>query len=464
MNAPLETLPLHTRPEARLGASPHGFDDGYTFVICSRIDILTAEPYIDALAARGVRLHVACTERIADAIRERFVNQVGEPILLDDLSRATRWTRFAHNLLCILLEGTSPSRNIRKQFLKHRAPTSLKIRVALAVSHLFPKLSSHALNERLRRWLGPWLDNPFPTRRVIAVSHVTTPHLLCARNLEVTTLNESWDHAGGKCAGYPSRVVIAWNEDIGRDWQRFQGADVILAGFPVKLAYAYESPVHPDSGAARVALYAVGTCATEFDWYTEELRLMEAICTATSDAGWSLIIKPRPAGPQPGLPDFAERHRHVRLGRATSTMGTRDYDLDADYNQTRLQEMRSCSLVINTITTFCLDAACAGVPVLQIDLRGSSEYPALSKAQDNYHLSRYLLNDNSLCLRPAGTETIARSLSEFLRAPDQRAITFRDRVRSWIVPDVSTAQRISAVVDRLAADLVDETYRCAGRT
>ena len=323
------------------------------------------------------------------------------------------------------------------------------------MSALFPKLSSRALNRLLGRWIGPWLDNPFPTRRVIAVSHVTTPHLLCASRLEVTTLNESWDHAGGKCAGYPSRAVIAWNEDIGRDWKRFQGAEEVLIGFPVKLAYAYESAPVSTGRPPRTAMYAVGTCATELDWYTEELKLMEAVCVATEEAGWNLIIKPRPAGPQPDLPEFAQRFRHVQLGQSTTVLGTRDYYLDADYNRVRLEEVRSCTVVINAITTFCLDAACAGVPVLQLDLRESKVYESLAHAQDNYHLSTYLLQHDSLCLHVSATDTGSEQLSGYLRHPDERSTAFRDTMRSWIIPNVAVSQRISTVVDRLAARLTE---------
>jgi hypothetical protein len=426
---------------------------GYTLVICNRIDILTAEPYAAALAARGVPLRVACSAHIADAVRRRLPPQVGEPILLDDLAARSPAVRRAHNLLCILLEAEGPSRSIRKRFLQRLAGSSRKIRALLAVSRLFPKLPAPALNRLLGRTLGRFLDNPFPTRHVLAVSHVTTPHLLCARHLDVTTLNESWDHPGGKCAGYPSAVVIAWNRDVARDWVELQGAAEALVGVPVKLAYAYEAPPPQEPAPRRVAMYAVGTCATERDWYADELGLIDDICAATRDAGWDLLLKPRPAGPQHELPGFAQRYAHVRLGRPPQAEGTRDYYLDAEYNEARLREMRSCSLVINSITTFCLDAACAGLPVLQLDLRGDERFPALARAQGNYHLRRYLLADGADCLRPAPPQALATVLRDFLCRPDDRPVAFRDRLRSWIVPEVPSEQRVAAVAERLAERL-----------
>lgn len=430
-------------------------DAGYTAVICSRIDILAAKPYILVLSERGVNLRIACTQQIAEAVREHFPTLPDPPIILDALSRATRRSRIAHNILCILLEGDSPSRNIRKQFLARRAQTSLKIRAAVAVSRLFPKMSPRALNRLLGRAIGFWLDNPFPTRHVLAVSHVTTPHLLCARGLDVVTLNESWDHAGGKAAGFPSAAVIAWNEDVGRDWQLLQGAEEVLVGFPVKLAYACEAPPVIVDPSERTLMYGVGTCATELDWYTEELELIEAICIATAEAGWDLVIKPRPAGPQPDLPDFARRYTHVRLGRTTAVLGTRDYFLDPEYNGARLAELRSCSLVVNTITTFGLDAACAGLPVLQLDLRASRVYPSLGRAQQNHHLRRYLLDEPDLCIRPPSTESITASVRDFLSRPDERPRAFRDKLRAWIIADLSASTRVASVVDRLVERLAE---------
>jgi len=427
-------------------------EEGYTLLVCSRIDVLAAEPYADALLDRGIPLHVVCSAQIAEAVTERFPGLAGEPILLEELDRRTRPIRLVHNLLCALLEGESPSRNMRRRFLRERAAKSFKIRLALALGRWFPKLPAHRLNHRLGRWLGRWFANPFPTRQVLAVSHVTKPHLLCARGLDVITLNESWDHPGGKCAGYPSRAVIAWNADVADDWQRFQGAEETWVGIPVKLAYAYESPPLA-STVERVAMYAVGASTTMPDWYDEEQALIEALCVATREAGWKLVVKPRPSGPQPGLDDFASRHPHVAVARTTSSLGARDYYLDDEYNRQRLEQLAECSLVINTMTTFCLDAVCAGVPVIQLDLRGSDAYPSLGIAQRNYHLERYLLGDEALCLRPPVGESLVETLAGFLSDPDNRPFDFRDRIRSWIVPGVPSERRIAEVVEHLISRL-----------
>lgn len=421
---------------------------GYTALISSRIDVVAAEPYLDALVARGVPLHLACPAPLAPVLAARYPHAAAIP--LEPLVAGTRWARRAHNLLCILFEGEGPSRNLRLRYVRDLARRSWKVRALLAVSRRLPKLSARRLNALLGRLLAPGQRNPFPTRHVLAVSHVTSPHLLCARGIEVVTLNESWDHPAGRSAGYPSAAVIAWNRDIGRDWQELQGAAEVLVGIPVKLRYAIEA--RQASEGVRTAMYAVGTCATERDWYDDELVLIDDLCRATRRAGWTLVVKPRPAGPQHELPSFAERYEHVRLATPPQSLGARDYDLGADYNAARLRELRESTLVINAITTFGLDAACAGSPVLQLDLRGSRRYPALAGAQRNHHLERYLLDRQGATLRLAPEETASEVVAAFLAAPDDRPRRFRDALRAWMVPE-APAERVAAVADALVARL-----------
>lgn len=426
---------------------------GYTALISSRIDVVAAEPYLDALVGRGVPFHLACPAHLAPILSERYPDAPLIP--LEDLVARTRGARRTHNLLCILFEGEGPSRNLRRRFLGDLARRSWKVAALLRLSRLLPDLGARSLNRLLGRLIGLWQRNPFPTRRVLAVSHVTSPHLLCARGLEVVTLNESWDHAAGRSAGYPSAAVIAWNRDIGRDWQQLQGAGEVLVGLPVKLAYAIEA--RQASEGERVAMYAVGTCATEPDWYADELVLIDDLCRATQSAGWELIVKPRPAGPQHELPSFAERYDHVRLATPPQVLGPRDYALGAEYNAARLRELRECTLVINAITTFGLDAACAGAPVLQLDLRGSRRYRALAGAQRNDHLERYLLDRPEGTLRLAPEDSAADVLAAFFATPDDRPRRFRDALRAWIVPEAPAERVVASVADALAA-------RAAGRS
>lgn len=148
-------------------------------------------------------------------------------------------------------------------------------------------------------------------------------------------------------------------------------------------------------------MYAVGTSSNTDrpDWYRDELELIEALCEATGQAGWSLLIKPKPNGRTGDFDHLAAAYPHVEVGLYRDAPSALDYYLDDEYNRCRLEELEQCDLVVNCWTTFALDAAAAGKPVLQLDARSVVGWPALKLGLENYHLSNYILS-RSNTLRP----------------------------------------------------------------
>jgi hypothetical protein len=267
----------------------------------------------------------------------------------------------------------------------------------------------------------------------------------------VLTLAESWDHPRTIPACYLTDSVAAWNSDLTQDWVRYQGAHQSVVGYPTKLRYALESPVRDfGSAAGDVVLYAATSSSnTPGRWlFDEELRLIDALAPACAKAGMQLLIKPKPNGRPDEFAGFASMHPNVRVGRYGTAANPVDYSLDAGYNAYRLRELSDVDVVVNVGTTFALDAAAAGVPVLQLDLRGRSDLPQLAAAQDAYHLSRYLA-DRPDVFRLDEHAPLDVGLTEGLTRTDGAAARFGAALQRWL----RSAGSFDAAVTRVAGNL-----------
>ena len=445
-------------------ATTPGSEPGLTFVIPHRIGILAAEGYLREVLRRGIQTHVVCPAALEAQVVAAVPSAAGRIRHLEHLApRHGEWLHKLHGRLTLLFERQGPYHNPRIAGNRSAARgRSWRLRLGDRLSRVLPKVSAKALNRWLNRLFSALLTNPFPTRRIVVVTYPTRPYLLCARRQTVYTVIESWDHPIKKSAGFTSQGVVAWNQDLGEDWRSFQGAGRVWVGFPMKLRYAFESASAPPRrlGPTGTVLYAVGTTSLRPDWYADELRLIREVCIATRNAGWRLIVKPKPNGSQPGLHEITAGFEHVTLGSFAGGGDALDYYLDAGYNARRLEELGRCHLVLNAVTTFCLDAAAAGWPVLQLDLTGNQDYPALANAMNNYHLQRYILDQPALCLRPQ--ESVVEELARFLLSPDDRPDRCGNKLRRWLTGEVAYREAVARVVDHLLADDGEEAPRRRG--
>lgn len=406
----------------------------------SIIGLYTAVPVARAVTILGGEVHLVCRDVVAERARHELGDLPVTVHRLEDLEARTAKVRRFHDVLITLRTSAAFSSNYRIKMEDLARTGTWRTKLRWAVARRWPSWPDHEVNLRIGRAIGRWLDNQFPTQRVCFVSPPVAPHLLCARNLEVVTLLESWDHAAKRPFGYPSRMVVAWNESIAEDWRIFQEQCPVVVGYPWKLRSFIEDPVNPrpssDRGAKPVAMYAA--TATEVAGYRsgfkEELELVMDIAAACEAAGWGLLIKPKPNG-APGEFDLvADRFRNVSIGSYHDFLGAVDYYLDDDYNEARRQEVQAVDLVISWGTTFALDAALLGAAVLQLDLRTCSRFPDLARMSHNYHLEAHILDDPELTLAWPSDGDLRTALTSYLQNPDGRAELFRDRLARWVMP------------------------------
>lgn len=424
---------------------------GCTFVVSSRIGLQTAEPYIEAAIGHEFPVTVCCPSELHTHVRQRY------PVEVLDLSAVARnrsRLRAVHTAMTVLLASPKATRAHLLLNDPRSVATTPTGRAARAVARFTAQLQPRRLNAVVDAALRPLHRNPFPTRAVIAVSFCSEPYLLTARDQQVTTVIESWDHPTKKPAGYRTDIVVGWNVDICDDWMQFQGARHSLTGFPAKLTYAFDAAASSttdssDRTIGRRAMYCVGTSSNtdRTEQFEDELAVIEEICAATEEAGWRLLIKPKPNGRSGDFDAFADRYAHVDIGAYRDSSSALDYYLDDEYNRTRSDELASCDLVINCWTTYGLDAAIAGRPVLQLDLRRHVQWPALAAGCQNHHLATYLVGRQH-AFRPDPDRPLVAELSERLRDPWITATAFSADVRSWLEPSTHVRTIADTVVLR----------------
>jgi hypothetical protein len=396
-------------------------------LISHRVGLTTAIPYARTLCALGEEVRIYCLGDFLDQARSLApdgVDVVGRGgISVPRRARALKMLTYA---LSSFDPGANPG---QRQTFDHRRRSSALIR--RWASWLTRRVSPNRLNS-LMRTFGGLGCRPLSEPRVWVVSFLTEPSLVLGRGQRVITLMDSWDHPVRRTAGYRTDAVIGWNRPLALDWATIQGSGQVIDGAPLKLRYAAERCPLESSGNRRF-MFAVGTSSHTPVWQEAELHLAELVCAAADAAEWKVVLKLKPIGGQEDWLEFADRHPNVEVTDEVDALGPMDYFLDDAYNDRRLAQLASVEFVLNTVTTFGLDAACAGVPVLQLCGLEGPRLQGLASAQRNYHISKYLLKDERQLFRFTEADGVD-SLAAWLRQPDDRASKYSEDLRRWLLP------------------------------
>jgi hypothetical protein len=432
----------------------HEDEKGISFVIPNMISLYSAEPLLRAAIRSRIPVHLVGRQNVRHLAAEILGTDHLNQVAIEPIEQGTRWVRTFHRGLLEMLTPLdfSTAYSVRRQL--NFATRSPGRRLVSRVLLRLPKPDRRNVNRAASMPVRLLLRNPFPTRQIIVVSFFDLPHLLCARDQEVTVLLESWDHPYKRPIGHVAQNIIPWNRDLARDWMSHQGRARVIDGFPFKLRFAIErrgaSPQGASISSLTKLMYAASTSAlTDVPrWYEEELRLIEDIAAAAVCAGVELVVKPKPNGSPRDFESLARKWQNVKIGKVGEVQATSDYYLDDEYNQVRFDETLKADLVISLLTTFALDAAALGAPVLQLDLRQSRSYPALAEASCQYHIARYLLRRKDLTLQ-VGVGSALEPVLGFLQNPDSRPNQFSAYLRKWVgglEGSSASAERIIASV------------------
>jgi hypothetical protein len=297
------------------------------------------------------------------------------------------------------------------------------------------------------------MRNPFKTNTVLAGSLNASAELLCANEQTVITVMESWDHAVKMPNGYTSELVFTWNTALRDDWRRVQNDANVRVFYPLKLRYARDTV---STWAARRALpvrpFFVYSVASTRRFSIQvlvdlEQKLIRDLARAADAVGWDLFVKPRPNGEPAEFMEVLKEFPNVRIGSVLDRQAQQaaDYFLSDEYNHSRFSEINGARFVVNAFTTFGLDCAAAGIPVLQIDLRRAEGYADSNFIYQNYHLKSYLL-PSEFVFRVRGD--LVSSLIDFLKSPDDRPEKYSEELLGWLFGGQTQRAAVEDLVNR----------------
>lgn len=427
-------------------------------VLDYRINFFALEPVLRGLHEAGCPLDLYCSDNIVDFVRKAFPSERVTIFSIDKIRGSMKfWTTF-HRAWRLLLTDPNFSTSSRYQADRELKSKDWRKRFLFRVAEHFPKMQGPGINSFMAATVGRGVPKVFRTRKVLSPSRTWVPEFLCKRDLEVFTMIESWDHPGKFPAGFVSKCAFSWTKSIGEDWVRYQGDKEYQVGFPMKHRYVVEHVQQfgprkaTENGGSRMIMYAPASNGQTSNkpLFREEMEYMNEICEAARKHNYKVFIKPKPQGNTRDFDVLADRHPNVILGTYKDS-GARpeDYYLDAEYNQQRIKELSQCDLMINSGTTFGIDAAVFGLPVVQTDFRKSTRYLTTAKSFYSYHLEKYILDHPGETLPISGDARVFDVLDAYFANPDDRATRFSNRVRSWIYTDEKFPAAMSRIVGRI---------------
>ena len=429
-----------------------------TFYVSSLVGIHTGLPYIKEFERRNIKVSIVAPDDLCNLLHRKFPSLT--IIELSKINHGLKWARIIHYLLLILFTSKDFSSLYERWLTQRLAGKNRLVVSALRIAIKFlPKWQSRAVNQNLCFWMSHLISNPFPTSRVVNVSLAKDTYLLCARGINVYTIVESWDHPGKAPIGYLSEKVFVWNQSLKNDWLTFQGDKNIEVAYPIKLDYAInarrqtksESKLlsKPISSSLSLMYPATFSSSSEIAFFDEEKKLIHGLCQAVENFGISLLIKPKPNSKLGELDDFLN-YKNVQIGAYQANQGGNKYTLKKNYNQTRLGELERCDLLINLGTTFAIDAAAFGLPIIQLYVVAPENLPNLSKIAAYPHLARHLYRHQDYVFEVSDIDFSEQF--NFLEALDfyiVKARDFSNYLQKWIMPEMPLDQTVVQVVDSI---------------
>jgi len=405
--------------------------------IDSLIKLYAAKDIVSKLASRGHRLNLYGPETVRNEAKN-IVPEIQNMTDSNSILKSNRFARFIHRRLlaaadCISISTTNSHR------LKHRNSRFAFLNFFFSVIFRFGKPCD--TNSKIEALISAFTRNPFKEDTVLVVSRPFERATFCASKLTVITLMESWDHPSKERLGFTSDLVITWNENTAKDWTKYQGDRNTIAGFPSKLAYAlsnHQTSIQNQSPQeVRSVLYPMTLCSlSRKDEFEEEKKLVRHLSISLMKNQISLLVKPKPNSLPNELDQLSREFANIQIGNYNRQ--TNDtYSLTSNYNQKRIDELKSVDAVLNLGTTFGLDAAAFGLPVIQLKINDKNSFPLLSQVLQFDHLKSVFFCDPAdyySIKNPKGFDSFAENLQNLAQKMGSRN---SERLREWLIGGVN---------------------------
>jgi len=390
------------------------------------IEYYLFQPIIKSLVLESYEINILTSDRTKRIIDNEFKNN-NFFYYKSKLPIKFIFLKILHRIFTILFTPHSFSdqykRMVIKNFIHRKNIWSLFYRL----SYITPKSSN------VNRWIFNNFKyvtpDFFSTKKVLVPTLNSYAFLLNNSNLSVYTVMESWDHAMKVPNGYISKKAFMWNADLQNDWKEYQKDINTFNIFPLKLRYAITNKFTNRKVKNKV-VYAVASTNLFSNPVLERIEkiIIGDLCILTKELNLEFVIKPRPISSNIEFDYFIKKYSHVKLGFfKPSEKNASNYFLNDDYNKRRFDEIKDALLVINCFTTFALDSALIGVPVLQLDL--SNYYADSALFYQNHHIKKYLVSSKNILKIEIDFKN---EFIEYFKSNRAEHVEFGEELETWI--------------------------------
>ena len=380
-----------------------------------------------------------------DSVRDDVI-AAGHPLTVRPATRPRRQqaARLVQQWLLVSTFGPAFSSMWARRRERY-APLPVSNALAYAVDR--SQVPASSLNRLIGRATGLLFGSDFDGV-IIQITPSWMNERLCDRSARTVALVESWDHHCKMPTGYWPDVVVGWNQSLTDAWMQRQGAVEGRSGYPHKLAYAAEASwSRPAPSDVAVYAFTLSSHARGFD---EEVVLAGQITGELRRSGASVRLKFKPAESAEVERQVSQQLRVDGWGAVGRGRGD-EYRLEPGYNQARVAELRDALFIVCFGTTLALDAAAAGTPVAQLDMRSMTyRYPTLARLAANEHLCELLYPDGAAALRPTSVTELNAMIAGVAAGEDQTARHFTDYCRSWLLPGWTQTEALRNLQDLIA--------------
>lgn len=418
-----------------------------TIIISYPIEFYLFSPVILGLVNNNKEIDIVCNSIVEKMIRLEFSSRLITFKDIDLIKTRFFFQRLFHKILLILFTPMNFSDQYKIIFDIQKKKINIWS-FFYWLSYLMPK--SKNINKRMTSIFSCFSWNFVNSKKILVPSLNPIAFLLNYKGHEIYTLMESWDHAMKLPNGYVSEKVFVWNNDLKNDWINFQKDNNVVGTYPLKLRYAHNNVVFNKSNNLKKNKVVVYAFASTKSFSTPKLsevehKILEKICLATHEVGYKLIIKPRPIGDSSEFDYYKKKYDNVSVAfmNDANSRNASNYFLSDDYNKLRFNEINNADFVINCFTTFGLDSAVTGKPVLQIDVSNDPDLSLSKMFYLNHHIKKYLLkSENILKVK----KDLKLELIDFLNSKNNIHINYTKEINSWLFQDFEDIDKAIDVI------------------
>jgi len=249
-----------------------------------------------------------------------------------------------------------------------------------------------------------------PVDLLISFTKVYHSYLLVPFSEKHISIMESWDHPSKEPFLIYPKVSMTWNQDLQKEIRDIQKCSCVRTMKPIKFSYISERKEKVDDkiksainnpmllkdlelfNKFSLVVYPVCT-SSKYYAFEGELRFIEDLASIVSNLGHTLYIRPYPIGTDSDVKQL-ELIDNVIVGCNYSLNDGSDV-LNEQLLSHKYLIMKNAHFIINVGTTFALDAAYLGKPVVQVSI-DSDTYGSFSQYSKGVHIRKYLLNKHSI--------------------------------------------------------------------